>query len=63
MKPPPLQFGDYGRQRVCRAANADVQQNNCAVELCIAFTGDPIDQELGSLRWFDSVLTIERPVD
>ena len=63
MEAAPLKVRNDGRQRVNCAANADVQQDDCAVELRIAFAGDAIDQKLGSLDWFDSVLAVERPVD
>ena len=43
MKSATLQIGDDARQRVCRAANADVEQNDCSIEFRVAFARDPID--------------------
>ena len=63
METTPLQIGDDCRQRVRSAANADMHENDGAVEVAVALAGDAIDQKLGSLYWFDSVLAIERPVD
>ena len=62
-KPRALQIGDDCRQRVRSATNADMHENDGAVEVAVALAGDAIDQKLGSLYWFHSVLAIERPVD
>ena len=63
METTPLQIRDDCRQRVRSAANADMHENDGAVEVAVALAGDAIDQKLGSLYWFHSVLAIERPVD
>ena len=63
MKAPPLQIGDNRRQRVRGAANADVQQNDAAVEFGVAFGGNAINEELRTLCGLDSIKTVEGPLD
>jgi hypothetical protein len=58
-----LQISDDGRQRFRRAWDADVHQNDGAIELLRAPCGDAINQESRALRRIDRIETVERPIN
>lgn len=58
-----LQIVNDGGQRFRRAWDADVHQDNGAIELLRAPVGDAINQELRTFRRIDRIETVERPIN
>ena len=58
-----LKIRDYSRQRVRRALDADVHQDDGAIEFRICPARDAVNQELLCFSRFHRIKAIERPVD